>query len=96
MNVENNVDFEENQELPGAIQIMEGEDGEQILEISEVESLESPSPSPTPLIVVSDGYRETFDTSVEDMQPITLFLAILVLLITLFYIIKGVDYGEFN
>lgn len=96
MNVENNVDFEENTPLPAAIQVMEGTDGnEEIYEITETEVIVS-SPSPTPIIVVSDGYRETFDTSIEDMQPLTLLIVFLVFLVTLLYVVKGVDYGDFN
>lgn len=97
-NTENFVDDQEIQEMPGAIQIVEGtEDGEQILEITEPELLTvSPSPSTSPVIVVTEDYRETFDTPIEDMQPITLLLVFLIFLLTLLYMIKGVDYGDFS
>lgn len=96
-NEKNLLDYTENTPLPAAVQnVAESPEDEQELEYAESEVEAEVSPSPTPIIVVSDGYRETFDTPIEDMQPITLIIAFLVLLLTVLYVVKGVDYGEFS
>lgn len=91
------MDYTENTPLPAAVQnVAESPEDEAEMEYAESEVEEEVSPSSTPIIVISDGYRETFDTPIEDMQPITLLIAFLVLLLTVLYVVKGVDYGEYS
>lgn len=71
------------------------EESGQILQ-SELQDLEeSPQPTTTPIVLISDNH-ESFDTSVEDMYPQTLILLFLAMGIVLALILKGVDYERLN
>lgn len=86
--------IKESEGFAAAIQnLAEDEEAEPIyevsdLEVSELDVLESPSPSPTPVIIVEDAV-ETFDTSVEDMQPLTLLIVFAIAIVVLLYILRG-------
>lgn len=82
----------ENEILAPAVQnLAEDEEAEEELEyseleVSELDVLESPSPSPTVIVLTE---KECFDTSVEDMQPITLCVLLIVVMIVILYMIRS-------
>lgn len=63
-------------------------------EDEEMEVLLESSPSPTPTIIVNVG-SETWDTGIEDIQPLTLCIFFAVALFCAFVVTRGWNY-EWN
>lgn len=60
-------------------------------EIAEKQELSS---TPQPVIIIQE--KETFDTSIEDIQPLTLIMIFFMMIIVLIFLLRGADYERFN